>query len=165
MLSKVLFLLNICIKQCLKNKNKSYHWSALQLGCLVLLRFSFVTRVNILMAWANGESLSEAVLYWTRVQRHWVSLDTSDSGQDRVRIYRKITTTMANRIKSALKKIITEDQTGFISDIYTIAIDILQYSEQNNTPGGLLLVENLRRHSKIFHVFLVSWGSTWSMYL
>lgn len=61
-------------------------------------------------------------------------------------VYKIASTVIANRIKVTLPKLINYDQTGFIAGRYmgenTRQIyDIMQYAEENNIPGLLLLID------------------------
>ena len=61
-------------------------------------------------------------------------------------VYKIASGSIANRVKTYLDKIINPDQTGFIKgrnlaeNIRTI-YDIMQYTEDENIPGFLLLID------------------------
>ena len=60
-------------------------------------------------------------------------------------VYKIASGTIANRIKLVLDKIISKDQTGFIKgrcigENTRLVYDMLQHTEQNDTPGLLLLI-------------------------
>ena len=61
-------------------------------------------------------------------------------------VYKIASGSISNRIKTVLNKIISEDQTGFISGRYIgentrLVYDIMDYTECNNIPGLLLLID------------------------
>ena len=60
--------------------------------------------------------------------------------------YKLASAAIAERLKLVLSSIINEDQTGFISERYIgenirILYDVLQYTEEHNLPGMLLLID------------------------
>ena len=61
-------------------------------------------------------------------------------------IYKIASGAIANRLKTTLNKLINNDQTGFIAGRYVgentrLLYDVMQYAEENNLPGLLLLVD------------------------
>ena len=61
-------------------------------------------------------------------------------------VYKIISGSIANRVKTYLDKIINPDQTGFIksrniAENIRIVYDIMQYTEDENIPGLLLLID------------------------
>ena len=61
-------------------------------------------------------------------------------------IYKIASGSIASRIKTVLDKLISTDQTGFIKGRYIgentrLVYDLLQFTEENNIPGLLLLID------------------------
>ena len=61
-------------------------------------------------------------------------------------VYKIASGAIANRIKTTLHKLINKDQTGFVAGRYVgentrLLYDIMQYADDNNLPGLLLLVD------------------------
>ena len=61
-------------------------------------------------------------------------------------VYKIGSAAIANRFKSVLDKLINFDQTGFISGRYIgenirLIYDILQYTDEHEIPGLLLLID------------------------
>lgn len=61
-------------------------------------------------------------------------------------LYKIASGCIANRIKTVLYKLINEDQTGFlkgrfIGENVRMIYDIMQYTEQNQIPGLLMLID------------------------
>ena len=73
-----------------------------------------------------------------------------------------MTSSLSNRLKLVLDKLIHENQKGFLSGRYIgentrLVYDILNYTEQMNKPGLLLLID-FERH------LILSHGISYSMY-
>lgn len=61
-------------------------------------------------------------------------------------VYKLASGCIAERLKSILSKLISNDQTGFISNRYIgentrLIYDIMNYTEENNIPGLLLTID------------------------
>ena len=61
-------------------------------------------------------------------------------------VYKMASGTIANRIKLVINKLISKDQTGFIKGRYIgenirLIYDLMNYTEQNNIQGLLLLID------------------------
>ena len=61
-------------------------------------------------------------------------------------IYKIASGTIANRLKSVLNKLINKDQTGFLSgryigEITRLIYDLMQYTEENDIPGLLFIID------------------------
>lgn len=72
--------------------------------------------------------------------KNWRPLTLLDS------VYKIASGAIANRLKSVLDYIISKDQTGFIKGRYIgentrLIYDLMNYTEQNNIPGLLLLID------------------------
>ena len=66
---------------------------------------------------------------------------------------------IANRIKTVLDKIIAKDQTGFITGRYIggnirLIYDIMHYTEKQNIPGMLLLIDLEKAFDSISWTFI-----------
>lgn len=74
-------------------------------------------------------------------------------------VYKIASGCIAERFKSVLNKIISEDQTGFLSgrhiaeNIRLIA-DIMTYTENHNTPGMLYLIDFQKAYDSVSWDFL-----------
>lgn len=74
-------------------------------------------------------------------------------------VYKICSGVIAKRVKSVLNKLIDTDQTGFISGRYIgenlrLIYDIMQYTEENNIPGVLLLIDFEKAFDSISWEFL-----------
>lgn len=61
-------------------------------------------------------------------------------------VYKLASGCIAERLKTVLSKLISNDQTGFISGRYIgentrLIYDIMNYMEENNIPGLLLIID------------------------
>ena len=61
-------------------------------------------------------------------------------------VYKIASSAIANRLKLVLDEIIDKDQTGFLKGRYIgentrLIYDLMNYIEQNNIPGLLLLID------------------------
>ena len=75
--------------------------------------------------------------------------------------YKILTSTLSNRLKLVLNKLIHENQKGFLSGRYIgentrLVYDILNYTEQMNKPGLLLLIDFEKAFDSISWDFLFS---------
>ena len=74
-------------------------------------------------------------------------------------VYKIASGVIAHRIKSTIHKIIHADQTGFIAGRYIgentrLVYDIMQYTEENNIPGLLLLIDFEKAFDSVSWSFL-----------
>ena len=72
--------------------------------------------------------------------KNWRPLSLLDT------VYKIASGTIANRIKLVLNNLIDKDQTGFIKGRYIgenirLIYDLMNYTEENNIPGLLLLID------------------------
>ena len=73
--------------------------------------------------------------------------------------YKLIAKTMANRLKLVLGGLINDDQNGFMKgrnigcNIHTI-IDLIEYSDYNNIPGSIVLLDIEKAFDSVEHGFL-----------
>ena len=73
--------------------------------------------------------------------------------------YKLASSCIAERIKSVLSKLISSDQTGFVPGRYIgencrLIYDILHFTEENNIPGILLLIDFEKAFDSISWSFL-----------
>lgn len=90
-------------------------------------------------------------------QRHFIKNWRPISLLDVPVVYKIASGTIAHRFKTVLDKIIDQDQTGFLPGRYLgentrLIYDIMQYKEENDIPGMLLMID----FEKAFDS--VSWG-------
>ncbi|MCG7891056.1 MAG: reverse transcriptase family protein, partial [Candidatus Thiodiazotropha endolucinida] len=74
-------------------------------------------------------------------------------------IYKIASGTIANRLKSVLDTLIDKDQTGFLKGRYIgentrLIYDVMNYTEQNNIPGLLLLIDFEKAFDSVSWVFI-----------
>ena len=70
-------------------------------------------------------------------------------------VYKMASGTIANRIKLVINKLISKDQTGFIKGRYIgenirLIYDLMNYTEQNNIQGLLLLIDFEKAFDSLF---------------
>ena len=75
--------------------------------------------------------------------------------------YKLLSSCLANRLKQILAKLIHENQKGFLSGRYIgentrLVYDILNYTEQYNKPGILLLVDFEKAFDSVSWKFLMN---------
>ena len=93
-------------------------------------------------------------------------------------VYKIASGVVASRIKKTLDKLISKDQTGFLPGRYIgentrLVYDIMQYTEQNDIPGMLLMIDFEKAFDsvswtfidKVFHFFgygesIINWVKT-----
>ena len=73
--------------------------------------------------------------------------------------YKLASACIANRIKTVLPVVINEDQTGFVADRFIgenirLIYDLLNYTENNNIPGMLLLIDFEKAFDMLSHDFI-----------
>ena len=76
-------------------------------------------------------------------------------------VYKIGSATIANRIKTYLSQLISTTQTGFVSGRFIgentrLIYDIIQYTEQHEIPGFLVLIDFKKAFDSIFWKFLYS---------
>jgi hypothetical protein len=74
--------------------------------------------------------------------------------------YKLASASIANRIKNMLPHVINEDQTGFVPGRYIgenirLIYDLMQYTESNDIPGMLLLIDFEKAFDTVSHQFIL----------
>ena len=74
--------------------------------------------------------------------------------------YKLASACIANRIKSVLSDLISEDQTGFVPDRFIgenirLLYDLLNQTDKNNIPGMLLLIDFEKAFDTVSHDFIL----------
>ena len=74
-------------------------------------------------------------------------------------IYKIASASIANRLKQILNKLISSDQTGFIQGRYIgentrLIYDIMQYAEENDIPGLLLMIDFEKAFDSVSWTFM-----------
>ena len=74
-------------------------------------------------------------------------------------VYKIASASIANRIKTVIDKLIRKDQSGFISGRYIgdntrIVYDLMQFVDEKNTPGLLLLIDFEKAYDSLSWSFM-----------